>query len=83
MTALAWAVFDDEGPFLEDDEDFDAEGHDSGVDTLDEPGTEVRPALEDDEAYGGAEPEPEEPYEEESEDDLWFEKGPPKDFDFD
>lgn len=49
-----------------------------------EPGTEVRPALEDEEVYEGGSPDPEESYEEdEGEEGLWFEKGPPKDFDFD
>jgi hypothetical protein len=49
----------------------------------------VRPAVEDEEAYEGAPLDPEERYEEEEqeeeegEEDLWFEKGPPKDFDFD
>jgi len=49
-----------------------------------EPGTAVRPALEDEEAYGGGSFDPEEGREEEEgEESLWFEKGPPKDFDFD
>jgi len=49
------------------------------------PRTEVRPGLEDEdeEAYEGAPVDPEESYEEDTEDELWFEKGPPKDFDFD
>jgi hypothetical protein len=52
--------------------------------TPEEPGTEVRPALEDEEVYEGGAPDPEESYEEdEGEEGLWFEKGPPKDFDFD
>ena len=47
-----------------------------------EPGTAVRPALEDEEAYEGGAPDPEEEYEEGGEEGLWFEKGPPQDFDF-
>jgi hypothetical protein len=44
----------------------------------------VRPAVEDEEAYEGASSDPEERHEEEEgEEGLWFEKGPPKDFDFD
>ena len=43
-------------------------------------------ALEDEDAYDGESLESEESYEErksDTDDDLWFEKGPPKDFDFD
>jgi hypothetical protein len=47
------------------------------------PSTEA--ALEDDDVYEGDSPEAEESYEQgsDTDDDLWFEKGPPKDFDFD
>jgi hypothetical protein len=49
-----------------------------------EPGTVVRPAdTDEEEAYQAPPLERGETYEEESEgDDLWFEKGPPQDFDF-
>ena len=51
---------------------------------FEEPGTAVRPALEDEEPYEGGTLDPEESYEEEEgEEGLWFEKGPPQDFDFD
>jgi hypothetical protein len=43
-------------------------------------------ALEDEDVYEGDSPDAEESYEErksDTDDDLWFEKGPPKDFDFD
>jgi len=43
-------------------------------------------SLEDEDVYEGESLEPEESYEErksDADDDLWFEKGPPKDFDFD
>ena len=64
---------EEEAPYLEEEEPYaDAE----------EPGTAVRPALEDEETYEGSSPDPEEGYEE-GDEGLWFEKGPPKDFDFD
>jgi hypothetical protein len=75
---------EEEAPYLDEEEPY-AEEPVSGTDLPpEEPGTEVRPALEDDEAYEGSRPDPEESYEEgEGEEGLWFEKGPPKDFDFD
>jgi len=76
---------EEEAPYLEEEEPY-AEEPVSGSDTpVEEPGTEVRPALEDKEAYEGGADDPEESWEEEeeSEEGLWFEKGPPKDFDFD
>ena len=45
-----------------------------------EPHAGAQPPAE--EAYEGGSPEREGTYEEEEEDDLWFEKGPPQDFDF-
>ena len=58
-------------PYVEEEEPY-AEEPASGTEPppaepFDEPSTEVRPSLED----------------EDDEEDLWFEKGPPKDFDFD
>jgi hypothetical protein len=78
---------EEEAPYL-DEEDY-AEEPPSGTESAgegsyEEPGTAVRPALEDEEPYEGGSPDPEERYEEEEgEEGLWFEKGPPKDFDFD
>jgi hypothetical protein len=79
---------EEEAPFLDEEEPFaeepasSTEPADEGPD--EEPGTAVRPALEDEAAYEGSSPDPEERFdEEEGEEDLWFEKGPPKDFDFD
>jgi hypothetical protein len=75
---------DEEAPYLEEEEAFAEEPVTGTEAPLDEPGTEVRPALEDEEAYEGGGLDPEEGYEEdEGEEGLWFEKGPPKDFDFD
>jgi hypothetical protein len=75
---------DEEARYL-DEEEPDAVEPASGTEPpLDEPGTEVRPALEDEEAYEGGALDPEEAYEEDDTDEgLWFEQGPPKDFDFD
>jgi hypothetical protein len=58
-------------PYIEEEEPY-ADEPASGTEPppgepFDEPSTEVRPSLED----------------EDDEEDLWFEKGPPKDFDFD
>jgi hypothetical protein len=73
---------EEDAPY-EDDERPYSDDPGSGTDVpLDEPSTAVRPALEDEEAYEGGGPDPEESFEEDDE-DLWFEKGPPKDFDFD
>jgi hypothetical protein len=46
-----------------------------------EPAGSTEPPVEE-EVYEGRSLDPEETYEDEGEDDLWFEKGPPKDFDF-
>ncbi len=79
---------EEEAPYLDEEEPY-AEEPASGTEPAaeppdEEPGTAVRPAVEDEEAYEGASPDPEERYEEEEgEEGLWFEKGPPKDFDFD
>jgi hypothetical protein len=64
---------EEEAPYLEEEEPY-----------AEEPGTEVRPAVGD-EGTGERRPSDTEErlVEEEGEDDLWFEKGPPKDFDFD
>jgi hypothetical protein len=59
---------EEEAPYLDEEEPYPEEPA-AGIETgQEEPQTEVRPAVED---------------EEEGEEDLWFEKGPPKDFDFD
>jgi hypothetical protein len=49
---------EEEAPYLDEEEPY-----------AEEPGTEVRPAIEEEKR-------------DEGEEDLWFEKGPPKDFDF-
>ena len=61
---------EEEAPYLEEEEPYAAE----------EPLAGAEPPAE--EAYEGGSPEREETYEEEEGDDLWFEKGPPQDFDF-
>ena len=75
---------EEEAPYLEEEEPYAEEPVSGTEPPPEEPGTEVRPALEDEEVYEGGGPDPEESYEEEEgEEGLWFEKGPPKDFDFD
>jgi hypothetical protein len=75
---------EEEAPYLDEEEPYAEEPVTGTEPPPEEPGTEVRPALEDEEAYEGGSPDPEETYEEdEGEEGLWFEKGPPKDFDFD
>src|SRR5829696_2512447 len=77
---------EEEGSYVEEDEEPFAEEPGGTELPPDEPATAVRPALEDEEVYEGATPEAEETYEEEEdegEEGLWFEKGPPQDFDFD
>jgi hypothetical protein len=75
---------EEEAPYLEEEEPYAEEPVSGGDSAVPEPGTEVRPALEDEDAFEGAGGEPEESWEEQdSEEGLWFEKGPPKDFDFD
>jgi hypothetical protein len=75
---------DEEAPYLEEEESYAEESSSATELPYDEPGTEVRPVAddEDEDADEGALLEAEEQYEE-TDDDLWFEKGPPKDFDFD
>jgi hypothetical protein len=75
---------EEEAAYLEEEEPYTEEpAPDTGA-PLDDADTAVRPALEDEEAYDGEDLEAEESYEQdEGEDELWFEKGPPKDFDFD
>jgi hypothetical protein len=79
---------DEEAPYLDEEEPY-AEEPAAGTESetvapFEEPGTEVRPAVEDEEGHEGSSFDPEESYEEgDTDDDLWFEKGPPKDFDFD
>jgi hypothetical protein len=75
---------EEEAPYLDEEEPYPEEPA-SGVESGDgEPGTEVRPPLEDEEPFEGRSSETEKRrVEEDEEEDLWFEKGPPKDFDFD
>jgi hypothetical protein len=63
---------EEEAPYLDEEEPY-----------AEEPGTEVRPAVEREERSGDTEERTYEVDEEEGEEGLWFEKGPPKDFDFD
>jgi hypothetical protein len=77
---------EEEAPYLDEEEPYADEPTSGTHPVVEEPGTEVRPALEDEEVYEGESLDPEETYEEEEdegEEGLWFEKGPPKDFDFD
>jgi hypothetical protein len=66
---------EEEAPYRDEEEPFAEEppsGTEAALDMeppLDEPGTEVRPATADEE--------------DDTDEGLWFEKGPPKDFDFD
>jgi hypothetical protein len=73
---------EEEVPYLDEEEPYAEETPSGSQLPAADTDTAVRPAVEDEEAYEGGEIEAEEAYEE-SEDDLWFEKGPPKDFDFD
>jgi hypothetical protein len=65
---------EEEAPYLDEEEPYP-----------DEPGTAVRPAVEEEEPRERRSSDTEERLveEEEGEEGLWFEKGPPKDFDFD
>jgi hypothetical protein len=65
---------EEEAPYLDEEEPYP-----------EEPGTEVRPAVEPEDSGERRPSDTEEHFEEEEagEEDLWFEKGPPKDFDFD
>jgi hypothetical protein len=77
----------EETPYLDEEEAYPegpASEVESGGEGYEEPGTEVRPAVEDEEPEERRSFDTEERLEtEEGEEDLWFEKGPPKDFDFD
>ena len=74
---------EEEAPYLDEEEPY-ADEPASGTETpFEEPGTEVRPAIEGDQPDERRSSETEERFVEEDEEDLWFEKGPPKDFDFD
>jgi hypothetical protein len=77
---------EEEAPYLDEEEPYPEEPA-SGVDSRsrdDEQRTEVRPALEEESRDEGRfETEERFAEEEEGEEGLWFEKGPPKDFDFD
>jgi hypothetical protein len=70
---------EEEAPYLEEEEPYAEEA----LPPLDEPGTAVRPAVDDDELDEEPPPRGKVYEEDDSEEDLWFEKGPPKDFDFD
>ena len=79
---------EEELPYLDEEEPYPAEPEiESDRGGYEEPGTEERPAIEDEEPRERSSSDTEERSfhleEEEEEDDLWFEKGPPKDFDFD
>jgi hypothetical protein len=79
---------EEEAPYLDEEEPYPDETASSvepgGESGDEEPRTEVRPAPEEEEPYDeGKSFEESFEEEEEREDDLWFEKGPPKDFDFD
>jgi hypothetical protein len=81
---------DEEAPYLDEEEhypDEPASGTEPGRDTeppLDEPGTEIRPAAASEETDERPAFDPDEAHEEDDTDEgLWFEQGPPKDFDFD
>jgi hypothetical protein len=78
---------EEEAPYLDEEEpyaDEPASGTEAGREApYEEPGTEVRPAIEDEEPDERRSSDTEERFVEEEEEDLWFEKGPPKDFDFD
>jgi hypothetical protein len=75
---------EEEAPYLDEEEPYAEEPVSGTEPPPEEPRTEIRPAVEDEEAYEGGSPDPEESYEEDEADEgLWFEKGPPKDFDFD
>jgi hypothetical protein len=80
----------EEAPYLDEEEPYSEEPApqiepDPG--SFEDPSTEVRPAIEDegtrDRRPSDTEERSFEVEEEEGEEDLWFEKGPPKDFDFD
>jgi hypothetical protein len=78
---------EEEAPYLDEEVPYPEEPS-SGVDSIEEePRTEVRPAIEDEDTGERGSPDTEERSfevdEEEGEEGLWFEKGPPKDFDFD
>jgi hypothetical protein len=79
---------EEEAPYLDEEEPYPEEPA-SGVESADrgpdeEPGTEVRPAIEEEKRdEGSSDTEERFVEEEEGEEGLWFEKGPPKDFDFD
>ena len=77
----------EETPYLDEEEAYPEEPApevESAGEGYEEPGTEVRPAVEDEEPEERRSFDTEERLEtEEGEEDLWFEKGPPKDFDFD
>jgi hypothetical protein len=78
---------EEDTPYLDEEEAYPEEPAsevESGGEGYEEPGTEVRPAVEDEETEERRSFDTEERLEtEEGEEDLWFEKGPPKDFDFD
>jgi hypothetical protein len=66
---------EEEAPYLDEEEPYS-----------EEPGTAVRPAVDEEAPPEGGSFDTEERFaeeEDEGEEDLWFEKGPPKDFDFD
>jgi hypothetical protein len=63
---------EEEAPYLDEEEPY-----------AEEPGTEVKPALEEEDSEDTSLDTKKRAERREGEEDLWFEKGPPKDFDFD
>jgi hypothetical protein len=81
---------EEEAPYLEEEEPYVAEDETypeepaAGVGSGgEEQGTEVRPVADDEGSGESGSFDTEERVKEDEEEDLWFEKGPPKDFDFD
>jgi hypothetical protein len=73
---------EEEAPYLEEEAPYAEETLPPLDDSATDESTAVRPAVDDDE-LDDAPPRGEVYEEDDSDDDLWFEKGPPKDFDFD
>jgi hypothetical protein len=73
---------EEEPPYPEEEQPYPDKPSSGAGAPLDEPGTEVRPPIDDESDEFGA-LDPQEADGDNEEDDLWFEKGPPKDFDFD
>jgi hypothetical protein len=70
---------EEEAPYLDEEEPYPEEPASGVGSPAEEQRTEVRPAIEEE----SRDPTEERSLEGEDGEDLWFEKGPPKDFDFD